>query len=73
MLDERKMPLIDYSQCMACCVCSCECPLSCLDMVKMNVDSYKNAYPTLVKIEACTGCGICAKACPVDAITMVSR
>lgn len=67
---EKKIPQVDYKNCMACCVCIASCPVSCLEPVKTGLDRYDKAYPELARKEACTGCGICAIECPVDVITM---
>ncbi|MBI9107925.1 MAG: 4Fe-4S binding protein [Spirochaetales bacterium] len=72
MVKEKKIPLVDYKLCMACRVCITACPFSCLEADKTDIDSYRKAYPALVRPETCTGCGICAKSCPIDVIIMVS-
>lgn len=71
MPDKRKLPEVDLSVCMACRICVSDCPVSCLEDVKTDVDRYGKAYPQLLREIACTGCGICAKNCPVAAIEMV--
>jgi Pyruvate/2-oxoacid:ferredoxin oxidoreductase delta subunit len=69
----KKIPVFDYSLCMACRDCVLICPLSCLVADKTDVDYYKKAYPRLGNNDGCDGCAICAKDCPVNAITMVDR
>lgn len=66
----KQYPNYDYVPCMACGICVQACPFSCLELCRTGLDSYRKAYPELVRREDCTGCGICASACPVDAIRM---
>lgn len=64
-------PVIDYDRCMACGICSGDCPLSCITLRKTTIDAYKKAYPVLDDYYSCTGCTRCQKACPMEAIRMV--
>ncbi len=67
---EKKKPIINYKECMACGICVQACPFSCIDFVKINVNKDKKAYPELINNGRCTGCGICSKECPVEAIEL---
>lgn len=69
---DKKIPLVDYKNCMACCVCIAGCPVSCLEADKTGLDMYDKAYPRLVREDVCIGCGICALECPVEAISMAA-
>ena len=68
---DKKRPVIDYQLCMACGICSDDCPLSCIALRKTDIDRYQKAYPVLDEYYRCTGCTRCAKACPMDAIRMM--
>ena len=65
-----KIPVFDYSICMACNICSEMCPFTCIEMTKTGIDALKKVYPVLASPETCTGCSICKNACPVEAIAM---
>ena len=67
-----KIPMFDYFTCVACNICAEMCPLTCIEMIKTNVDHQKKVYPLLTSPDTCTGCSICKNACPVEAITMIS-
>ncbi len=66
----NKKPTVDISGCMACRVCIIECPVSCLEEIKIDRGSGCKAYPALIRPSDCTGCALCARACPLDAIAM---
>lgn len=70
-MTNTKKPVIDYANCMACGICSGDCPLSCIVLRKTDIDSYHKAYPVLDDYYLCNGCTRCAKACPMEAIRMV--
>lgn len=67
-MKEKKLPIFDYSMCIACGICVTACPISVLELDKIDVDCYKTAFPSLVS-DKCLGCGICVKSCPMDAIS----
>lgn len=73
MEKKKKKPQFDYQICIACGVCYQDCPTSCINLSKTDLDQYKKAYPQIENQEACINCGICSKACPIDAITMVEE
>jgi formate hydrogenlyase subunit 6/NADH:ubiquinone oxidoreductase subunit I len=64
-----KIPVFNYDFCIACSMCATACPVSALDLNKIDIDSYKKAYPSLID-RPCIGCGMCEKNCPMGAITM---
>ena len=66
----KKYPNFDFGICTACGVCMGVCPLSCIELSKVDVDFLRKAYPVLEARDRCTGCGICNTACPVEAIKM---
>ncbi|MBI4857016.1 MAG: 4Fe-4S binding protein [Acetobacterium woodii] len=70
-MTNSKKPVIDYANCMACGICSGDCPLSCIVLRKTDIDSYHKAYPVLDDYYLCNGCTRCAKACPMEAIKMM--
>jgi len=47
---DKKKPVIDYELCMACGICSGDCPLSCISLRKTDIDRYQKAYPVLEAI-----------------------
>ncbi len=65
----KKKPVFDYDICIACGICVQACPVSTLELQKIDVDRYKKAYPEMAR-EGCIGCGFCATNCPLDAVTM---
>jgi Pyruvate/2-oxoacid:ferredoxin oxidoreductase delta subunit len=65
-----KKPIIDYTLCMACGICTGECPLSCIILRKTDIDHHQKAYPVLDDYYLCNGCSRCAKSCPLNAICM---
>ncbi|HHV07180.1 MAG TPA: 4Fe-4S binding protein [Firmicutes bacterium] len=58
-------PVIDYTKCTSCAICSFFCPVSVVRRHKE--DSTKICFD----LAYCKGCGICAKECPRQAITMI--
>ena len=66
----KRLPLVDYSLCVACGSCLPACPFSCLELSRLGLDSLGTAFPELAKPSDCTGCSLCAKACPVECISM---
>lgn len=66
-------PSFNYKACMACGICVVACPVSCLELSKIDVDKYKKAYPALSDVSTCISCSICSKQCPYDAIEMISK
>lgn len=74
MSKEKRYPKTHYDMCVACGVCTGDCPFGCLSL-ESNVAGkdkvYKmTAFPVLDESK-CTSCGICEKACPIEAITML--
>lgn len=65
----KKKPIFDYKKCIGCTICDQACPLSLIEMSKLNLDKINTAYPEVVR-EGCIGCGMCANACPMRAIEM---
>jgi formate hydrogenlyase subunit 6/NADH:ubiquinone oxidoreductase subunit I len=64
-----KVPEFLYDDCVACGICVQACPVSCIVLSKIDIDSYKTAYPELSE-RACIGCAQCEKSCPMNAIHM---
>ena len=66
----KQHPVFEYKDCVSCGVCAQACPLSCIDMQRVQKQGkYKKPCPELTD-PACTGCGLCQRACPMDAISM---
>ncbi len=61
----KRLANVDVSICVACGVCSLQCP-------KEAIAIYKGCY-AVVASDKCFGCGLCAKACPANAINIVER
>jgi electron transport complex protein RnfB len=70
---DKKRPVVDYAQCMACGICIAVCPFSSLDLTAGGRDRYGKVFPELARPETCTGCALCAKACPIDCLAMAER
>lgn len=68
-MKENKIPIFNYDMCIACGICVTACPISVLELNKIDIDIYKTAYPSLINDE-CLGCGICVESCPMDAINL---
>lgn len=66
---QKKLPIFDYDLCIACGICTQECPITSLILGKTDLDAYKKAYPVLSD-RSCIGCALCEKACPMGAIRM---
>jgi hydrogenase-4 component H len=65
----NKTPIFFYDNCIACGICAIACPVSSLEMNRIDIDEFKNAYPSLTDRQ-CIGCAQCEKNCPMDAIAM---
>ncbi len=57
---------VDYTKCMACTACVVACPFDYLELKRMDIHPFENAYPILKLDHACTGCALCVKACPIE-------
>lgn len=66
----KKIPSFNYSLCVACGICMQACPVSAIDLTKVDFDRIKRAYPQLTDRQ-CIGCSQCEKACPMDSVQMV--
>lgn len=66
---KKGIPQWDYTQCVACGVCTEICPTECIELSHSGIGPYKTKmYPDFVKKEDCTSCGMCEKSCPADAV-----
>lgn len=61
----KKYAFVDEKRCVACGVCSKECPQSAITI-------WHGCYAKVDK-EKCVGCGKCAKACPAGCILALER
>ncbi len=61
-------PVIDYSKCIGCSMCSKVCPEGCIVMEQIKKNGGK--LSPKINYDYCKGCGLCAAECPVKAITM---
>lgn len=61
----KKYAFVDEKRCVACGVCSKECP-------KSAITIWHGCYAKVDK-EKCVGCGKCAKACPAGCILTLER
>ncbi len=61
----KKYAFVDEKRCVACGVCSKECPQSAITI-------WHGCYAKVDK-EKCVGCGKCEKACPAGCILALER
>lgn len=61
----KKYAFVDENRCVACGVCSKECPIGAITI-------WHGCYAKVDK-NKCVGCGKCAKACPAGCIFALER
>lgn len=60
MIENWKLPIIDYAVCTYCGACAAECPTQAVEMHVVG--------PVIVRPDDCTFCTECERVCPAHAI-----